>query len=150
MGFTAHSRVCFSQCEEMASPSVCAIVSHLFSPRLRTPRPFHLLSHFYPSCNHRDHHCLKRGFLPDRQTDVVVSAQDPGSPCAQQSPPSHPHTLLNRLYETLLLSRKHVLYLRTDMQRQQDAAVSQITCLSQQASKMRRLSFQLDHLQNYA
>lgn len=62
-------------------------ISHLLSHSLRTPRPFHLLSHFYPSCNHRDHHCLKRGFsqtYEDARCTCPQSTQLNSTP----SPPS--------------------------------------------------------------
>lgn len=49
---------------------LCASPTTLLT--VRTSCPFQLLSHFYPSCNHRDHRCLKR------DVDVVVSNEDTG------------------------------------------------------------------------
>lgn len=63
-----------------AGSDECLYASPTTLLTVRTSCPFQLLSHFYPSCNHRDHRCLKR------DVDVVVSNEDTGYMC------THYHT----------------------------------------------------------
>lgn len=92
-----------------------SISHHHLSHRLRTSRPFHLLSHFYPSCNHRDHCCLKRGFLPDWCGGVKWGcSMYVCTKITQLNLETSPPPLLNSHCYKSSFRRGHVLYLSTD------------------------------------
>ena len=93
-------------------------ISHpllLFFPShsLKTPRPFHLLAHFYPSRNHRDHCCLKRGqtwWCQMRMLDVCVYTHT--KKCTREHTNFFTALPLNKLYK--LFSLAVDMYFRTD------------------------------------